>query len=397
MPNVLDLKQERARVVGELRTLIDNAENENRDLTAEERQTEERLDADLDGLDNRIRRQERLDSADLDGAHIIPDAGQGVGRSQEVGEFRDFFSGRSDRERSFARSETRDTSDPLETGNDGRGGHTITDELVGSLYEEMEEFSVIRQANPTVLTTGSGHDLLIPKTDGFSKAAIVGEGGQIGQSNPTFNQVRLGAFKYAFILVASRELIQDTQVSDLIGFFASQGGRALGDASGAHFVTGSGDGQPQGVVTAAPVGHTSAASDAVTADDLLETYHSLIRPYRARATWLVHDKTLLAVRKLKDDQGQYLWQPGLQGGEPDRLLGRPIMPDPHAPELAANTKVAVFGDMAGYYIRDVGGVEVVRSDEYRFDTDQIAWRFIVRTDGRLVDTASVRALQTATA
>lgn len=395
MPKVLDLKTERARVVNELRALIDTAENENRDLTGEEQQTEQRLDEQITELDNRIKRQERLEREELDGATIIPDPSQGTNRSQQVAEFRTFFSGQSDRERTFARGETRDTEDPLETGTDSLGGHTIADELVTSLYEEMQEFSVIREANPTVLTTSAGHDLLIPKTDGFSQASIVGEGGTIGKSNPTFQQVRLGAFKYAFILVASRELIQDTQVSDLLGFFASQGGRALGDASGAHFVNGSGTGQPEGVLTAATVGHTTTATDAVTADDFLEMYHAVIRAYRARATWLVNDSTLLAARKLKDGNDQYIWQPGLQAGEPDRLLGRPILPDPHVPALDADTKVAAFGDMAGYYIRDVGSVEVVRSDEYAFDTDQVAWRFIVRTDGRLVDTAAVKALQTA--
>ena len=380
-----DLRAKRAKVVGELRALIDHAEAEDRDFTAEERQTEERLQGDLDELTARIQRAEKREKLELSDLQVIPE----TEAKSEADSFRQFFLGSEGRSRTFER---RDPTHLIK-GDADRGGNTVNRDFVESLYETIKEFSVIRQANPTVLVTAKGDDLLIPKTANFSTASIVGEANQIGQSNPTFAQETLRAYKYAFILVASRELIEDTAVSDLIGFFAAQGGRALGDASGEHFVTGDGSGKPQGITVGATVGVTAAATDAITADELIELYHSVIRPYRVRGTWLVNDSTLLAIRKLKDGENQYLWQPGLQAGEPDRLLGRPILPDVHVPEIEADSVPAVFGDMAGYYVRDVGSVEVVRSDEYLFDTDQVAWRFINRTDGKLIDTSAVKSLK----
>jgi len=381
-----DLRAKRAKVVGELRALIDHAESEDRDFDADEKQTEERLQADLDALSARIRRAEQAEQFDLD----VPPKGDHEEGRDASGEFRKFFLGQAERSRTFER---RDPTHLIK-GNDARGGYTVDEDFVNRLYEEMAEFSVIRQAGPTTLRTERGNDLLIPKTDGFSTATIVGEASQIGQSNPTFTQAKMGAYKYAFILVASRELIEDTAVPDLISFFAAQGGRAIGDAQGQHFLAGDGSGKPKGIVADATVGKTAAATDAITSDELLDLYHSVIRPYRARGTWLVHDSTILAIRKLKVE-GQYLWQPGLQAGEPGRLLGRPVFPDPHMPTIEADAAAIAFGDVSGYWIRDVTSVEVVRSDEYLFDTDQIAWRFIARSDGKLIDTSAIRLLKMA--
>lgn len=399
MPSALELRSERARVVGELRALIDRAEAENRDFSGEEIQTEERLQGEISALTSRIERQERADQFDRYNPTVTAEVsdrdGGGDQQVSAADEFRSFFAGKAERARTFQVERRDDPPHDLNKGTDVEGGYTVGEDFVTSLYEEMEEFSVIRQAGPTVLTTARGDDLLIPKTDDFSQAAIVGEGSTIGKSNPTFDQVKLGAYKYAFIMTASRELIEDTSVSNLIGFFAQQGGRALGDASGEHFVAGTGSGQPQGIITGATVGKEASATAALASDELFELYHSVIRAYRVRGTWLMHDDSVLAIRKLKDSDDNYLWQPGLQAGQPDRLLGRPVFPDPHVPTIEAGAKPIAFGDMSGYYVRDVGAVEVVRSDEYLFDSDQIAWRFLVRTDGKLVDTSAVKTLQMA--
>ena len=379
---ILEMKSERKQLIDELRSLIDRADDESRDLSGEEQQTEQRLTADIDALSKRIERAERMQQYDFDAAEFST-------RKDSGEELRQFFLGEGDRRRTFERRFD------LNVDNAAEGGDLVDQQFVEQLYEELEEFSVIRQAGPTVVNTPRGDDLIIPKTDDFSSAKIIGEGSTIDKSNPTFENITIKAFKYAVIVTASREFLSDVAVADVVAFLAMQGGRALGDESGKHFVAGDGSGKPAGILQDATVGKTLTSETAITADELIDTFHSVIRPYRPRAAWLFNDSTIAAIRKLKSEDNQYIWQPGLQAGEPDRLLGRPVFTDVHVPELASDTVIGAFGDMAGYYVRDVMGLEVVRSDEHLFDSDQVAWRFILRTDGKLVDSAAIKSIKTA--
>lgn len=239
-----------------------------------------------------------------------------------------------------------------------------------------------------MLTTESGEAVQIPKTTSYSTAAIVAEAGPISESDPQFAQVSLDAKKYAFIVDVSSELLTDSAV-DITSFLARQGGRALGLGSGAHFITGNGTTQPNGVAALASVGKTGSAgvAGAFNGDDLIDLYYSVIEPYRVNATWMMRDASLAAARKLKDtNTGQYLWQPGLQAGEPGSLLGRPVVADQNVAAVALSARSILFGDFSTYYIRDVSGVRVERSDHARWDNDLASFRFILRTDGDLVDT-----------
>ena len=388
--STLDMRAERKRLIDELRATIDQAESENRDLSGEELEKEQRLTAEVDALTNRIERSDKM--AEL--ARYSADTSAGgepvvAFDDRGAAELRAFFAGEGDRRRDFQ------LRHDLNTGTAAQGGDLVDQDFVTQLYEEMDEFSVIRQAGPTRLVTTRGDDLVIPKTDAFTSASIIGEGNQISKSNPTFEQVTIGAYKYAAIITASREFLMDTAVDNLIGFLAMQGGRALADESGKHFVAGTGSGQPEGILEGATVGVDLAAKDAVTSDEVMDLYHAVIRPYRPNGAWLFNDSTIKAIRKLKDGDDQYLWQPGLQAGEPDRILGRPVFTDTHVPEFGTSSVVGAFGDMSGYYIREVGTLEVVRSDEHLFENDQVAWRFVLRTDGKLVDTAAIRTMKAA--
>lgn len=268
------------------------------------------------------------------------------------------------------------------------GLETVPTSFYARLVEHMIEVSAIRQTNVTVLTTASGEDLQVPKTTSHSTAAIVAEGAPITESDPQFGQVTLQAFKYGFLVQASRELVDDTGV-DLIGYLASQGGRALGNASGAHFVTGTGSAQPNGAVTASTLGKTGATtvSGAFSSNDLIDLYFSVIAPYRIQGWWMLSDAGMAAARKLREDgtNGQYLWAPGLVAGEVSTLLGRPVVSDTNIADPALSAKSVLFGDLSTYFIRDVGSVRIERSDEFAFSSDLITWRFLFRTDGDLVD------------
>jgi HK97 family phage major capsid protein len=231
------------------------------------------------------------------------------------------------------------------------------------------------------------------------------EGGSLTAHDPTFTSVTLGAYKLGKLIQISRELLAD-EGFDVVGFLAESAGRNLGIASDAAYVNGTGTNQPTGFLTSATVAITAATGTgstvglptsgaAVAGDVLISLFHSVIPQYRPRASFLMHDQTIMQVRKVKDTIGQYLWQPGLQAGEPDRILGRPVYADPNMPQIGVSTTPIAFGDFGGYFIRDVTPIRFERSDDYAFGTDLVSFRAVMRTDGKLADTSSIKTYSTA--
>jgi HK97 family phage major capsid protein len=279
-------------------------------------------------------------------------------------------------------SERRD----LTVGTATAGGNTVPTSFVGRLYEHMIETSAIRRTNVTIFTTQSGEDLQVPKTTSHSTAAIVAEAAAISESDPAFGQVTLEAYKYGGLIQVSSELLNDSGV-DLVGYLARQAGRAIGNASGAHFVTGTGTNQPRGAVTASSLGVTGGAgvAGAFTTDNLIDLYYSVIPEYRANGYWLMSDAGAAMARKLKDTTDRYLWEASLSAGTPPLLLGRPVVIDPNVADPALSAKSVLFGDFSAYGIRDVRRVRFERSDDFAFANDLVTFRFLFRTDGDLID------------
>lgn len=388
MPSIIELKQERARLVGEARDIINQAEKANRDFDAQESETYDRIDAEIAALTKRIERQEQADQRDRDAAvppTPNPDRGDGGGESLED-QFRAL--GRGDRRSvvvTFNGQDVQRGRRDLVVGTPTAGGDTVPESFVGRLYEFLTERSAIRQTNVTVLTTASGEPLQVPKVTAQGAAALVAEGDSLAEDDPEFDQVTLNAYKYGQLMQVSSELIADTGVN-LLDFLARDAGRALGEASGAHFIDGDGSSKPTGILEDSTEGVEANAPAAITADEIIDLYFSVIGPYRRNSFWVMNDSTLALLRKLKDQDDQYLWEPSLRNGVPDRILGRPIVTDHNMPAVAANAKSVVFGDFSGYYIRDVGAMRFERSDQYAFDKDLVTFRSIMRTDGKLVDT-----------
>lgn len=374
----------------QLQALYDAAEG--RDLTAEEQATEARINADVDGLMQRIeadleRSQRAASMNDIERrmSHLAAAASDEpqVDNSEEA------------RVRAFLRGETRTlTVNGSEQrvqvkGTTTAGGYTVPTSFYDRLVEHMIEVSGIMSAGPTVLRTSSGENLQVPKTTAHGTAAITSENAAISASDSAFGQVTLGAYKYGRLVQVSRELVEDTAV-DLLGYLARDCGRSLGNAFGAHAVTGTGSSQPSGIVTGSTAGVTGGAgvTGAFTADNLIDLFYSVIAPYRASSScaWLMRDATVASVRKLKDNSNQYLWQPSMQIGAPETLLGKQLYTDPNVAAVALSAKSVLFGDMSTYFVRMVNGVRFERSDDYAFNTDLVTFRAILRADGALVDT-----------
>jgi HK97 family phage major capsid protein len=390
MELITKLVEQRAHAWEEAKKLLDGADTENRDLDAVEQEQWDRINGDLDGLDTRItdmhKRSEANKAADemRDRYQPAPEggavrAGGGDVNSDEV-LIRELVDGKRRSVRFEA--EKRD----LTKGTNSAGGFSVPTSFYGQLQEHMIANSAIRRTNATVLTTAAGEDIQIPKTTTHPSAILVAEGVAITESDTVFAQTTLGAFKYAFITQISVELEKDTGV-DLVGYLARIGGEALGNGSGAAFVVGGGTTAPWGVVPRSTLGVTGAVSVAgvFTADNLIDLYYSVIDPYRSNGSWLLRDSSIATARKLKGSDNNYLWQPGLMIDRPDTLLGRPIFSDPNVVATATTAKSVVFGDFSKYFIRDVAGVEVDRSTDFAFNAGLVTYRFMLRTDGDLVD------------
>lgn len=380
------LKEQRANAWEQAKALLDAAAAESRDLTAEENASFERINTDLDVLDRRAKDLEEAEQRNRDAAAAFE-------RIESRAPERPQVKTANDELRAVLLGETRGVEimpeqRDLVKSSATAAGNIVPTSFYGKLWEHMIEVSGVLSAGPTVLRTASGENFEIPVTTSHSTAALIAEAATLTESDPAVAKRTLGAYKYGMSLQVSSELAADSGV-DLEGYLARQAGRAVGNAFGVDLVTGNASSKPSGIVQTASTGVTGSASvsGAFTADNLIDLYYSVIAPYRNSPScgWMMRDATIGAARKLKGSDNNYLWQPGLQVGTPDTLLGKPVFSDPNVAAVALSAKSVIFGDFAAYVVRLAGGVRFERSDDFAFQNDLITYRCVVRGDGILAD------------
>lgn len=394
-----NLVDQRAAAWERAKQIMDAAAAESRDLTAEEAANLDAINADLDAKDKRIaavtaaeRRAREADAARaaLDAVARpepapVQSAEETALRAVIAGERRGF--------------ESRPTLSPTEVRDVTKGSTGAP--VPTSFYDRIMVHLV--QVGPmwdeaTVIRTDGGEAMQFPRTTAHSTAAIISEGGTVTESDPTFGaMISLGAYKYGFSVQLSSELLADSGV-DIVSYVADQAGIALAVATNTHFTTGTGSSQPRGIVTAATVGVTggTGVTGAFTADNLIDLLYSVNATYRRQpgCQWQARDAALAAIRKLKDSQNRYLWEPAYQAGQPDRLLGFPILSNPDVPAPAISAKSVLFGVVPRYAIRVAGPIRFERSDEFAFQNDLVTFRALLRADGNLLDqTGAVKVFQ----
>lgn len=390
------LRDRRLNVWNEARALADIAAEESRAFSAEEQGKWDALNEELDKLDLRIKavldQEQRGKDADEAFNRIHgqnPEKGKAPA-TQGGSELRAFLRGEAGAPRSFeVQPEGPVNFRALSTLTTGAGGNLVPTSFYNRLVAHLIEVSGVLQANPTVLNTSGGESIQIPKTTAHSTATSAAQATTLPSSDPTFGLVTLNAFKYGLLLQVSRELVTDDGV-DLEGYLAMQVGRALGNKFGSDLVTGTGTAQPTGFMTSATIGvtgTTSGQSGAAQYVDLVDLMYSVIGPYRASSScyWILRDASVGALRKLRDTTGQPIWQPSIQVGAPDLLLGKPIVTDPFMPAVATGAQSVAFGDFSQFFVRMAGGIRFERSDDFLFGSDMVAFRGILRGDGALVD------------
>ena len=281
----------------------------------------------------------------------------------------------------------------LQVGVDSEGGYLCPDEFERTLVQALNDEHIIRGKANVFQTNSGSHKIPVVTTKGT--ASWIDEEGPIPEGDDTFGQQTIGAHKVGTIIKVSEELLNDSAFN-LEGYFASEFARRIGDKEEDAFFFGDGVGKPLGILSdngGAEVGVTAASATAITADEIINLFYSLRAPYRRKAIWVFSDATMAAVRKLKGNDGQFLWQKALSEGEHPTLLGRPVYTSAFMPDLAAGNKVALFGDFHYYWIGDRQGITFRRLNERYADTGQVGFLATKRLDGKLILPEAIKALQ----
>jgi HK97 family phage major capsid protein len=379
--------EKRANLISELRSVeADTALSE-----AEKRERVERIDTDVralevearDAVERGEREAEVRSLAARAGGLVLPGTPEArQGERDEAAELR-----------SVARGDLPGVDFDLRTATTGtaaNAGNTYATTFVAQVIEAMRVRSDFFSKART-LTTGSGETLEYPVKNGRPTASQVAENAQYGKSDGSWSKTNIGAYKYGVIVEATNEIVDDSQL-DILGILAEDAGEAVADKVMADLLIGNGTGKPWGWITRATGAVNAATLSGVTTDNLIDLQHSILKPYRRNAVFMTSDSAVQSLRKLKDTTGNYIWQPALTAGAPDTILGTGIMTDPNVVTAGAGAKVLVYGDPSKYLVRQVKSLRVVRSDEYGYDRDVVAFKVTWRGSGDLFDLASVKAL-----
>jgi len=360
--------------------LLDHAASENRDLTAEEQQTYDRINTELDERSAVVERLSKDAEREARAAELrAPEAVQtrtAPERPSDADMLRKLVSGEV-RSYTFG-DEKRD----LTTGDDGQ---VVSQGFYPQLQRKLEYVGpMLEPGIATILRTDMGNDIKVPVESTRSAATATAEAAVFGESDPSFSTITLRSHKFGTLVQISRELLEDSGI-DIVAFLADQFGVALGTAVNAKLTLGTGTVEPNGIVTASGAGKTggTGVSGAFTADNLIDLAHSVDAAYARRpgTGFMMNRASLGAVRKLQDSNG-YIYNPQVSG--PDQLLGFRIIENPDIVSAATSAKSVLFGDFAAYHVRMVGaGVEVARSDDYAFANDLVTFRASMRVDGDL--------------
>jgi HK97 family phage major capsid protein len=362
----------RARAWGEAKALLDHAASEGRDLTATEQETYDRINADLDERTAVIERLQKDEAREQRAAEIrVPEAPKPSSDHDVL--------------RSLIRGEIRTATFERRQMTTSANGGLVPQ----GFYDVMQE--QLRYTGPwgneevgyTILNTASGEDIKVPTQTGFSTGSATAEAAAFAVSNPATSSLTLRSHKFGTLLTVSRELLEDAGI-DIVGFLGRQAGNAIGNIVNEKLAVGAGSTEPRGIVTASALGKTGGTTvgGAFTADNLIDLVHSVDSQYAAnRAGFQMRRSTLASLRSLKDGEGRFIYDP--TQGTQALVLGYPVFENPHIAAVGTSAKSVIFGSMPYYHVRQVGGVEIARSDDAFFTTDLVAFRVSIRVSGDL--------------
>ncbi|WP_108775582.1 phage major capsid protein [Lactimicrobium massiliense] len=390
---IQELITKRAQAWDAAKKFLDSHRNENGLLSEEDSEAYDRMEADITDYTkeiDRLNRQKAIDDelAKPVSAPITARPGIGDPEEQKTGRASDAY-----RKAALAamRSGFRQVSDVLQDGVDTDGGYLVPAEWDRRLIDVLTEENIMRSLGTTIKTSGE-HKINIAATK--PAAAWIEEGGALQFSDATFGQIILDAHKLHVAIKITEELLYDNAFG-LENYITTQFGKALANAEEDAFLNGDGKGKPTGLFDATKGGQIgkTLTGTKLTSDDVLDLIYALKRPYRKKASFIMNDQTLAELRKLKDNNGAYLWQPSYQAGEPDRLCGYTVRTSAYAPTLEAGKPVMAFGDFSYYNIGDRGTRSFQQLRELFAGNGMIGYVAKERVDGVLVLPEAVQILK----
>lgn len=387
MTKITELQDKRARIWKQAKDFLDAKQKESDVLSAEDNATYEKMEQDVVDLGKEIDRrhkQEEIEAAlNQPTSQALTNTPSAETQSiKATGYTKDFWQ--------MMRGQG--VVDALKEGADPDGGFLVPDEFENQLIQKLQEANVLRTISHVIQTNSGEHKIPVVASEGT--AAWLDEEAAYTESNTQFSQISLAAHKLGTLIKVSEELLNDSAF-DLMTYLSGEFGRRLGNAEEQAFLTGTGTNQPTGILTdtnGASAGSTAAKTDTLTFDDLIDLFYSLKAPYRQNAVFLMSDDTVKTISKLKDKNDQYVWQPSVQAGQPDRILNCPVYTSPYMPNLAAGNKPILFGDFNYYWIADRQGRTFKRLNELYAVTGQVGFLGSQRVDAKVILPEAIKIL-----
>ena len=390
MKKVLEMREKRAKAWDAAKAFLDIRAKDGV-LSAEDNATYDKMLADVDAMARQIAIEEDRVARDAAMAQptsspITSKPGAQDGKTvhlRATAEYREDFL-------NLVRGK-RPLHNVMEEGTPSTGGYLVPIEFDKNLVRALERENVIRSL-AKVITTAAPHRINVALTD--VSADWVVESGTFTPSTPTFNQLSLDAYTLRAAALVSEELLQDSMF-ELEPYLIDNFARAFAAKEEQAFCVGVGNTQPTGIFTAngGEIGVTTANATDIKADELIDLTYSLKEGYKKNAVFLLASNTLSGIRKLKDGNGVYMWQPSLQAEQPDRLLGFPVYVSQYAPTIAAGAYTVAFGDFQNYWIADRTGRTVRRADELHIANLQTGFYAFQRVDAKTVLPEGIKLLK----
>lgn len=389
MDKITELRNKRVKLWEDTKAFLDSHTDANGMMSAEDAAAYDKMENDLVELGKSIERFEKQATMDNSMAQptnqpIVNTPGASIKTGRASDEYKQAML-------TAMRTRFRNISNVLQEGNDQQGGYLVPVEYDNRLIDVLNEENIMRSL-ATKITTSGEHKINIAATK--PAAAWIEEGGALTFSDATFDQIMMDAYKLHVAIKVTVELLYDAAFN-LEGYIIDQFGKALANAEEDAFLNGDGKGKPMGVFDTTNGGqyNTTTSTANISADDIINLVYTLKRPYRKSAAFITNDKTLASLRKLKDNNGAYLWQPALTAGEPDRLFGYAIHTSQFAPEAAAGKPAMAFGDFSYYNIGDRGSRSMQELKELFAGNGMVGYVMKERVDGRLILPEAVQILK----
>ena len=369
------------------KSLLDAAAAEKRDLSADEEQSYSRMMADIDERSQKISDLQAAEARafDIEASMQAAPEVRDVRAAKTAGDF--------DVVRALAAGEIRSHTFERRDLNTADDSSIVPQSFYDVIQEKLVTVGPMLDGNiVTLLNTASGEDIKVPVESTRPAATAIAEATAITALDPTFSSITLKSQKVAVLTKVSRELLQDSGI-DLVAYLGRTLGTSIGIKVNNLLTVGTGTVEAKGIMSAAGSGVTggTAVSGAFTADNLIDLAHSVDGAYvRNGAGWMMRRSSMGTLRKLKDTAGQYLYVPAATVGVADSFMGFPIFENPDVVATATSAKSVAFGWFGSYHVRQVGGIEVARSDDAYFASDEVGFRVTMRIWGDLGQSDAVK-------